>query len=442
MFPYLRVAALNLTLQKRRSALLGLAIAIVTLLLLLLLAFVGGVTFNLTQAALTISTGHVNLGGFVKTRIDRAQAVITGTDRLLPIIQQTLPDIDYVLGRGRGWGRVISPQSSLNTSLIGIDWNDLQRMPALKLLSQIKDASGMPDPKVFQAGAGAILFKGQAERLQVTIGDVVTFVTESNGGATGTADLTVVGIASDLGFLSNFSIVVAASTISRLYNFDPNTTTGALHIYLKDIRKAPSAMESLRTKLMEAGYEVLSHDPQPFFLKFRRIISEDWKGSKLDLTIWEDEVSFLYWIITSLNGLSIFLIAVLGMIIAVGIANTTWMSVRERTREMGTLRAIGMEKHQVMLLYLIEAVMLGFLSSGFGALLSYLLVYILNLSQIQVSSSDLRAFLMSDSLSFVLSFAQLASSVGVISLLTGFAAAYPAWKASRLEPVAALSHAS
>jgi putative ABC transport system permease protein len=435
MFPYIKVAALNLTLQKRRTLLLGTAVAAVTFLLLLLLSFVGGVTRSLTEAALTISSGHVNVAGFYKIRSDRAQAAVTKSDQVMDVIKKTVPDIDHILDRGRGWGRVVSPASSLNTSLIGIQSTDLGKMTSLRIQTP------NPDLTLFDSGSGAILFAAQAERLQVKVGESVTFITEGNGSETNTTDLVVVALAADLGFLSNFSIIVNKKTIKELYRFQDDTT-GGIHIYLKHPRKAPETMVALSGALEKAGFSMLDHEPKPFFMKFRRIVSEDWKGQKLDLTVWEDEVSFLYWIVTSLNALSVFLIWVLGIIISVGIANTTWMSVRERTREMGTLRAIGMQTPQVLTLFLAEAVLLGLASSTVGALVGALAATALDQARIPIGSSDLQAFLMSDTLRFALSGWQIGSAIVVIASLTGCAAAFPAWRASKLNPVVALGHAS
>ena len=101
------------------------------------------------------------------------------------------------------------------------------------------------------------------------------------------------------------------------------------------------AIESGWRAVVEAGFELMDHDPQAFFMKFERVSGEDWKGQKLDLTTWRDEVNFLTWILTGFATLRILLLGGLMVIVVVGIMNTMWMSVRERTREVGTLRAIG-----------------------------------------------------------------------------------------------------
>lgn len=443
MFPYFRLAFLNLTLQKRRSFLLGLAVASVTFLLLFMLSFVGGVSSSLIDGALSLSSGHVNIGGFYKTRADRAQAVVTDKTKLIELIEQNISGLDRIEDRGRGWGRVISSKSSLNAGLIGLTSNSLDQMKAVKIIEPTPIPNGATDwnRELFDSGLGVILFAGQAKRLEVGVGESITYITEGNGSLTNTVDLTVVAIASDLGFLSNFSLLTHQSTVRHLYQFNEDTA-GAIHIYLDDIKRANEVTTQLRQVLSNAGYEIMEADSKPFFMKFRRVISESWKGQKLDVTIWKDEVAFLYWIVASLQTLSIFLIGVLGMIIAIGVANTTWMTVRERTREMGTLRAIGMQTRQVLILFLIEAIMLGFFSSGIGAIASTIATTMLDSAKIPVPSADLKAFLMSDYLRFSLTSLEVVFAIAVISLLTGLAAAYPAWKASRMNPVSALNHST
>ena len=64
--------------------------------------------------------------------------------------------------------------------------------------------------------------------------------------------------------------------------------------------------------------------------------------------------------VTALDGLTVRAAScVLLVVIGVGIMNTLWIAIRERTREIGTLRAIGMQRRRVLLMFLIEALMLG-----------------------------------------------------------------------------------
>ena len=101
----------------------------------------------------------------------------------------------------------------------------------------------------------------------------------------------------------------------------------------------------LRGALRDAGYRVMDPDPQPYWQKLMfKVNAEDWTGQKLDVTTWEDEMSFLSWIVTAVTWLGNVLVTVLMVIVAVGIMNTLAIAIRERTREIGTLRAIGMQR--------------------------------------------------------------------------------------------------
>ena len=60
-----------------------------------------------------------------------------------------------------------------------------------------------------------LLFAGQAKRLEVDIGDIVTMTSESLSGRVNTVDARVVAIAKDVGFMSNWSVLspkVSSST--------------------------------------------------------------------------------------------------------------------------------------------------------------------------------------------------------------------------------------
>ncbi len=112
-----------------------------------------------------------------------------------------------------------------------------------------------------------------------------------------------------------------------------------------------------------------------------------------------------------------------------GIANTMAMSVYERTREIGILRALGWNRHQVMILIQLEAAFLG-LSGGFlGIAFGWCGLHLL-------ASLPQTASIVSTSLPVIL----LAESLGIAVLAGLIAGALPAWRASKLSPVEALRY--
>jgi len=112
-----------------------------------------------------------------------------------------------------------------------------------------------------------------------------------------------------------------------------------------------------------------------------------------------------------------------------GIANTMAMSVFERTREIGILRAIGWKAWRVLLLIQVEAAVLGFVGGILGIFIGWGALQLL-------STLPQTASVVSASLSPLHFFEALA-----ISVLSGLiAGAYPAWRGAHLSPVEALRH--
>ena len=119
-------------------------------------------------------------------------------------------------------------------------------------------------------------------------------------------------------------------------------------------------------------------------------------------------------------------IAAISLIVAgVGIINTMTVSVMERTREIGVLKAIGAKSSDVLLLFLSEAVMTGITGGIAGALFGVLLSQIIG---------DFINMPPDPSLSLVVYVVGFAVVTAVVSGL------YPAWRASNLRPVEALRY--
>jgi putative ABC transport system permease protein len=443
MWTFLLIALRNLVQARRRTLLLGSAIAFVSLLLLLLLSISKGVSDRLIEASTLTSTGHVNVAGFFKQRANSATPLITNRNQIRQLVTENVTGLAAVTDRARGWGRLIGPAGSFNTGLNGMILEESGFLKELKLAEQSeykKDGQNkiLGNMSDFGKPDTIVIFAAQAKKLGADVGDTLTFITEANGGQTNSVDLSVVAVARDMGFLSNFSVFVPRRTVLNL-DRRGDDTTGAVWVYLKDIRRASEVRKQLEGVLGKAGFQILEHDPRPFFFKFQKIVGQDWRGLRLDLTTWDDEVSFINWIVASLNGLSVFLVAVLGLIIATGIANSMWMTVRERTKEIGTLRAIGMQKNQVRRLFMLEASLLGLAGALAGSLAGIVLVTSVNTFQIPISNSGLRVFLMTDVVRLALKPQHILTAVIFMPLLTAFAAFYPSQKASRMPPVQALN---
>ena len=431
------IAWRNLIQGGRRVRLLGIALAAVAGLLILLLSLSNGIHQNLIRAATTIASGHVNVAGFYKTSPNAIGApVVNNRDEIKAVIKDASPHIVSIIDRHRGWAKMVTEEGSIWAGLYGINVDNeaglLEQMKSIPSDSSAeKGLLGLRSPNTIA------LFQSQAERLKVGPGDKVTLRTETMRGMSNTVDLTVVTVLENLGIISSWNAFLPQETLIELYRLRPNST-GAIMLYLDDIDNAELVMADLNEHLVTKGYPVMEHDPRPFFAKFEVTAGQDWQGQKLDLTTWSDEVSFLKWILTAIDSVSLTLIIIMCGIIAIGMMNTMWIAVRERTQEIGTLRAVGMSRGNVLLLVLTEAIILGAIAGLVGTFGSYILAMGMNELAIRIPSRAMQAILLNDTLTFDVSIAECLVTSAVFSLFAAVTSLFPALKAAKMPPITAI----
>ncbi len=127
---------------------------------------------------------------------------------------------------------------------------------------------------------------------------------------------------------------------------------------------------------------------------------------------------------TTLTLLLISMAIIVFMVGGIGIMNVLFVSVKERTNEIGILKALGCSKKDILLEFLLEASCMSLVGSLIGVLLSIGITPIVESFSVRVELS-----LWGGAISF---------AFGVITgTVFGF---YPAYKASKLVPVEALNH--
>ena len=426
------IAARNLARHTRRNLLLGAAIAGVTALLVLLGGLTTGMREAMLESASTLMTGHVNLAGFFKITSGTAAPIVAGWEKPWEQVRSQVPELVYAAPRGRGWAKAVADGGSMDLILAGVE---LDREPGFGNVVQVVEGSldALAKPGTI------LLFQDQAKRLGVKPGDSLTLAAPTTRGASNTADVRVGAVARNIGLLSAFNAFVPAETLRQLYQLKAGTT-GAVHLYLKDPADSAAVASRLRAALREAGWRVMDADPEPYWQKLMfKVNAEDWTGQKLDVTTWEDEMSFLSWIVTAVTWLGNVLVTVLMVIVAVGIVNTLAIAIRERTREIGTLRAIGMQRTQVLRLTLLEAFLLGLLGAAAGAALGVGVGAALNAAAIELPDT-MQYFLLQRDLHLAIHPGQVATYVAFVTALTTLAAVWPSAWAARMRPVTAMHH--
>ena len=121
-------------------------------------------------------------------------------------------------------------------------------------------------------------------------------------------------------------------------------------------------------------------------------------------------------------------VALVSLIVGgIGIMNIMLVSVTERTREIGIRMAIGAKGSDICIQFLIEAVVLSMAGGLIGVITG-------------VVGAELTGLIWSDTVTIIISFSPIIASflfAGFVGVAFGF---YPAWKASKLNPIDALRY--
>jgi putative ABC transport system permease protein len=147
-----------------------------------------------------------------------------------------------------------------------------------------------------------------------------------------------------------------------------------------------------------------------------------------------DQIRTVFLIIDSVLGL---LGGISLLVASFGIANTMIMSILERTREIGIMKAIGAEDREIRLIFFVEAAVIGVAGGVIGVLLAWGIDGIANrLAYRFILKPQGASFIDFFELPLYLSLGAVAFAL-IVSII---AALYPASRAARIDPVRALRH--
>ena len=259
---------------------------------------------------------------------------------------------------------------------------------------------------------GVILGTGMASALDVRVGDSVTLMATTSDATLNAVDAVVKGLADvRIKELNDRYAAIGVVLASRLLQ-SPGTVS-KLVVFLKPRADERAAAERLERKLTAAGYP---------------IAVRHWK----ELAVFYGQVKMLY------IGIFGFVGAVLVVIVILSAAIVMTMAVTERTREIGTLRAIGTRPAGILKMFLAEGAVLALAGCLAGALVALVVRAILNASGIILPPPPGATHGMPINVKFypLAYVAGISAMVGTMLVASWF----PARRASRISIVEALTH--
>jgi ABC-type lipoprotein release transport system permease subunit len=278
---------------------------------------------------------------------------------------------------------------------------------------------------------GIILSEPLARRLGADIGERVRYhYTTKYTGEPVEMDLAVRGIVEPVAPFAESTAFVHEDLFYRTFFWNIPAEPAAA------AREAPLAGALL------SEWELLERSPttDDATKKQLRLNRESWKGAKVDVQTMFENASMVVDFQKGLNTVSIVAVLILFFVILIGVVNTMRMSIRERTREIGTNRAIGMQRADVRAVFVLEIVILAFAACLAGILLSFALMGLLSSFTIDLKDNPFSMFFVNRHLYFFPTALSIAGNFITIVLVAFVIAFFTARRAARLRVADALRH--
>ncbi len=447
----IRIAFRNLNRQKKRSFLLGGAIAFGLLIVTLVNAAAGGFQRNIADNFSHLFGGQVFIQGLERTTTGKRVSVIHDDGALLASISESAASVDRLTRSSGFLGTLMYRDKKVVQQVVGVEWSG-DTLLKDRLTLREGTFAGMSNPK------GIVISRKTAQKLDARLGDSLVVQLRTVTGQVNVGDFQVAAISQDSGFSDTLDAYADLPYVNSLVNIGPGEyqTLGIL-LRNRDAMEADAARIyralSARVAVMDRSRRGQNADPIRAMLKqheqnpaaqmFQSLIKQagdtPWEGMKYRLYTLDDILSQaqLPQMVAAVNGMAFAVLLVLFVIILVGITNTFRMVIVERTREIGTMRALGMKRRSVRDLFLLEALLLflGGVCAGLGG--AALIMGALRL--VDFGPGTFAMMLQAGRLSFAPPAAQTIAQLLLVALLTMLAALFPARSAARLLPAQALA---
>lgn len=164
-------------------------------------------------------------------------------------------------------------------------------------------------------------------------------------------------------------------------------------------------------------------------------LKKELAGEGFDAMTIQDQIGIIDQVIKAITYVLLFFGAIALLAASFGIINTLYMAVQERTKEIGLMKAMGMSRRRVFLLFSIEAILIGFWGSLLGILAA--------LGVGQVANQVATSTFLKDLQGFELTVFPAASILVIALIVMGIAflaGTLPARRASKLDPIEALRY--
>ncbi|MGF1752681.1 ABC transporter permease [Vibrio makurazakiensis] len=372
----LRLAWLNLLRNGRRSLLTVLIIAIAVF----ALTSAGGYglyTYESLRESTARDTGHLTLSIPGYFEADEDMPLSNGLRNAQEIMRNIIGDADVRGVQPRVYFSGLISNGTKSNIFMGTGVNEREfdmKGPFLDVRSG-STLSGVNSPRYNAQEPQVMLGIELARNLKVAVGDWVTLLATTSDGALNAFDFKVRGIYSTgVPELDKRQLYVHITSAQELLASEKVST---LSVFLFETELTSTVQDRLDIQLASSHTSdsgAVSEPDQPLGINEQTIEITPWQ----DRAFFYTKVKDLYDRIFGIMG------AVMALVVFVALFNTMTMSVTERTREIGTLSALGSYPSEIISGFMKEAGLLAVIGSLVGALASGLMSLLLLIVDVQM----------------------------------------------------------
>jgi putative ABC transport system permease protein len=438
MGKYAALAFKNVFRNGRRSFTLGVNYAIVAFILTALFAFSRGATENVSTSLVRATAGHITISG----QYAKDGRVYNG------ILRE--PDVARIVKRTLGADTLVLPRYLVQSAVY---YKGLSKRLGFTGIDADVD-TGLRDQMTFASGgweawaadpSGVALPEDVAAYFGVVNGDEIVVSTRTRFGAFNTGILKVRGIYATSNYFMR-SLVLVHLPLLRSLDLSSEDSVTTMYIYLPDASQAGQARDRLLPALAEAGFEVSrpksDNDAIAAVSAASIKYEEDKEGRDrimLKLSTIDEVLGVVRSITGAVDGVGLLVALVMLVVIAASIFINLRMSINERLREIGTMRAIGFGSSAVTGLFVLESSLLALMFSAGGSVLSALACLGLRSALRLPADGGLAILLDSGRLALRPVPSDMAILVLAITALAALFSWPPARRGGRIRPVEALA---
>ena len=340
----LKIALRNIFRQKRRTILTALAMIAGFTLSSLFIGLSDGAYGNIITMFTRNRTGHIQVHRAGYLDKPSLYETIDGYAAIGETIQGTA-GVDAWTPRVYAAGLGSVGEKSTAVQVIGVDV--ARETQATRFDQKVVEGSVLAET----ASHEAVIGKGLAKILSGTVGSEIVIFSQGADGSLANDVYKIVGIAESGGDVTDrVACYLHIEDAQELFVLE-----GRIHeivVIISNINQVSKVTDAIKARLNNSTLEVAPW--QVVAKSFYRAMKVDQQGDAI-----------ARWVIM--------------LIVAIGVLNTVLMSVLERTREYGVLKAVGTKPTQIFWLVICEVVIIAIGSIAVGALLGVLANYLLSI---------------------------------------------------------------